>query len=213
MASRQAGFTGEIVVVGAEPHPPYERPPLSKQLVDVDDVESALRPIVPADQLRSNQVELRLGRRAQAIDPSAAGVLLGDGEILPADSVLLATGAGPRRLNVSGNDLAGICYLRTADDALRLGRRLRVEAPVVVIGAGFVGLEVAAVARDLGRDVTVVEALRQLLLGAVGPQLGSVFAAVHREQGVRLLLATGVTAVHGAAGAVEAVELADRADD
>ena len=91
MASRRAGFTGEIVVVGAEPHPPYERPPLSKELVDVDDVESALSPIVPADQLRSNQVVLRLGLRAQAIDPSAVTVLLDDGEILPADSVLLAT--------------------------------------------------------------------------------------------------------------------------
>jgi 3-phenylpropionate/trans-cinnamate dioxygenase ferredoxin reductase component len=209
MASRRAGFTGQIVVVGAEPHPPYERPPLSKQLVDVDDVESVLRPIVPADQLRSNQVELRLGRRAQAIDPSAGTVLLDDGETLPADSVLLATGAGPRRLEIPGNDLEGICYLRTADDARRLGRRLRWQAPVVVVGAGFIGLEVAAVARELGRDVTVVEALRQPLLRAVGPLLGSVFAAVHREQGVRLLLATGVTAVHGAAGAVEAVELAD----
>ncbi len=194
MASRQAGFTGEIVVVGAEPHPPYERPPLSKQLVDVDDVESALRPIVPADQLRSNQVELRLGLRAQAIDPSAAGVLLGDGEILPADSVLLATGARPRRLNVSGGDLEGICYLRTADDALRLGRRLRWRAPVVVIGAGFVGLEVAAVARDLGREVTVVEALRQLLLGPsvparIGlcggaPRAGRPPATGHRGHGI-----------------------------
>ena len=189
MASRQAGFTGEIVVVGAEPHPPYERPPLSKRLVDVDDVESALSPIIPADQLRSNQVVLRLGLRVRAIDPSAAGVLLGDGEILPADSVLLATGARPRRLNVSGRYLEGICYLRTADDALRLGRRLRWQAPVVVVGAGFVGLEVAAVARDLGRQVIVVEALRQPLLGTVGPLLGSVFAAVHREQGVHLSLA------------------------
>jgi 3-phenylpropionate/trans-cinnamate dioxygenase ferredoxin reductase component len=207
MASRQAGFTGEIVVVGAEPHPPYERPPLSKQLVD--DVESVLRPIVPADHLRSNQVELRLGRRAQAIDPSAGAVLLDDGEILPADSVLLATGASPRRLEIPGNDLEGICYLRTADDALQLGRRLRWQAPVVVIGAGFIGLEVAAVARDLGCDVTMVEALRQPLLRAVGPLLGSVFATVHREQGVHLLLDTGVTAFHGAAGALEAVELAD----
>ncbi len=209
MASRRAGFTGQIVVVGAEPHPPYERPPLSKRLVDVDDVESVLRPIVPADQLRSNQVELRLGRRAQAIDPSAGTVLLDDDEILPADGVLLATGASPRRLEIPGSDLEGICYLRTADDARRLGRRLRRQAPVVVIGAGFIGLEVAAVARDLGRDVTVVEALRQPLLRAVGPLLGSVFAAVHREQGVRLLLNTGVTAFHGAAGVVEAVELAD----
>ena len=194
MASRRAGFTGEIVVVVAEPHPPYERPPLSKQLVDVDDVESVLRPIVPADQLRSSQVVLRLGLRAQAIDPSAGTVLLDDGETLAADSVLLATGAGPRRLEIPGNDLEGICYLRTADDALRLGRRLRWQAPVVVIGAGFIGLEVAAVARDLGRDVTVVEALRQPLLGAVGPLLGSVFAAVHREQGVQLLLDTRVAA-------------------
>jgi 3-phenylpropionate/trans-cinnamate dioxygenase ferredoxin reductase component len=134
MASRQAGFTGEIVVIGAEPHPPYERPPLSKQLVDADDVESALRPIVPADQLRANQVELWLGVRAQAIDPSAGTVLLDDGEILPADRVLLATGASPRRLKVPGSDLEGICYLRTADDALQLGRRLRWQAPVVVTG-------------------------------------------------------------------------------
>jgi 3-phenylpropionate/trans-cinnamate dioxygenase ferredoxin reductase subunit len=173
MASRQAGFTGEIVVVGAEPHPPYERPPLSKRLVDVDDVESALSPIIPADQLRSNQVVLRLGLRVRAIDPSAGTVLLGDGETLAADSVLLATGARPRRLNVSGRYLEGICYLRTADDALKLGRRLRWQAPVVVVGAGFVGLELAAVARDLGRQVIVVEALRQPLLGTVGPLLGS----------------------------------------
>jgi thioredoxin reductase len=209
MASRRAGFAGEIVVVGAEPHPPYERPPLSKRLVDVDDVESALSPIVPADQLRSNQVVLRLGLRAQAIDPSAGTVLLDDGEILPADSVLPATGASPRRLEIPGNDLEGICYLRTADDALRLGRRLRWQAPVVVIGAGFIGLEVTAVARGLGRDVTMVEALRLPLLGAVGPELESVFATVHREQGVHLLLDTGVTAFHGAAGALEAIELAD----
>jgi 3-phenylpropionate/trans-cinnamate dioxygenase ferredoxin reductase subunit len=209
MASRQAGFTGEIVVVGAEPHPPYERPPLSKRLVDVDDVESALRPIVPEDQLCANQVELRLGLRARSIDPSAGTVLLDDGEILPADSVLLATGASPRRLQIPGSDLEGICYLRSADDARELGRRLRWEAPVVVIGAGFIGLEVAAVARGLGREVTVVEALRQPLLRAVGPLLGSVFAAVHRQQGVSLLLDTGVTAFHGAGGVVEAVELVD----
>jgi 3-phenylpropionate/trans-cinnamate dioxygenase ferredoxin reductase subunit len=208
MASRQAGFAGEIVVVGAEPHPPYERPPLSKQLVDADDVESVLSPIVPADQLRSNQVELRLGRRAQAIDPSAGTVLLDDGETLPAVSVLLATGASPRRLEIPGSELEGICYLRDADDARQLGRRLRSQAPVVVVGAGFIGLEVAAVARELGRQVTVVEALRRPLLRVVGPQLGSVFAAVHREQGVRLLLNTGVAAFHGA-GVVEAVELVD----
>jgi 3-phenylpropionate/trans-cinnamate dioxygenase ferredoxin reductase subunit len=207
MASRQAGFTGEIVVVGAEPHPPYERPPLSKQLVD--EVESVLRPIVPVDQLRANQVELRLGLGARSIDPSAGTVLLEGGETLPADRVLLATGASPRRLQIPGSDLAGICYLRSANDARELGRRLRWEAPVVVIGAGFIGLEVAAVARGLGRDVTVVEALRQPLLRAAGPLLGSVFAAVHRQQGVQLLLDTGVTAFHGAGGSVEAVELTD----
>jgi 3-phenylpropionate/trans-cinnamate dioxygenase ferredoxin reductase component len=209
MASRRVGFTGEVVVVGAERHPPYERPPLSKKLIDVDDVESALSPIVPADQLRSNQVELRLGLRAQAIDPSAGTVLLDDGEVLPADNVLLATGASPRRLTIPGSDLEGICYLRTADDARELGRRLRSRAPVVVIGAGFIGLEVAAVARELGRDVTVVEALRQPLLRSVGPLLGSVFSAVHREHGVRLLLDSGVTAFRGAGGMVEAVELAE----
>jgi 3-phenylpropionate/trans-cinnamate dioxygenase ferredoxin reductase subunit len=209
MASRRAGFTGEIVVVGAEPHPPYERPPLSKKLVDVDDVESALSPIVPEELLRANQVELRLGLRAQAIDPSAGTVLLDDGETLPAESVLLATGASPRRLNVPGSDLEGICYLRDADDARQLGRRLRSRAPVVVVGAGFIGLEVAAVARGLGRDVTVVEALGQPLLQAVGPLLGSVFGAVRREQGVRLLLGNEVTAFRGAGGVVEAVELAD----
>jgi 3-phenylpropionate/trans-cinnamate dioxygenase ferredoxin reductase component len=134
MASRQAGFAGEIVVVGAEPHPPYERPPLSKKLVDVDDMQSALSLIVPADQLRSNQIELRLGLRAQAIDPSTGTVRLDDSETLPADSVLLATGASPRRLRIPGSDLEGICYLRTADDALQLGRRLRWQAPVVVTG-------------------------------------------------------------------------------
>ena len=208
MASRGVGFTGEVVVVGAERHPPYERPPLSKQLIDVDDVASALRPIVPEEQLRSNQVELRLGLRARAIDPSAGTVLLDDGEALPADRVLLATGASPRRLQIPGSDLEGVCYLRTADDAGALGRRLRSQAPVVVVGAGFIGLEVAAVARELGREVTVVEALRLPLLRAVGPVLGSVFAAVHREHGVRLLLDSGVRAVRGA-GVVEAVELAD----
>ncbi|HZD00353.1 MAG TPA: FAD-dependent oxidoreductase [Actinomycetes bacterium] len=209
MASRRVGFTGEVVVVGAERHPPYERPPLSKKVIDVDDVESALSPIVPEEQLRSNQVELRLGLRIQAIDPSAGTVLLDDGEALPADSVLLATGASPRRLRIPGSDLEGICYLRTADDARELGRRLRSQAPVVVVGAGFIGLEVAAVARQLGRDVTVVESLRQPLLRAGGPLLGSVFAAVHREHGVRLLLDSGVTAFRGAGGVVEAVELAE----
>jgi 3-phenylpropionate/trans-cinnamate dioxygenase ferredoxin reductase subunit len=150
-----------------------------------------------------------LGLRARAIDPSAGTVLLDDGEALPADSVLLATGASPRRLRIPSSDLEGICYLRDADDARELGRRLRWQAPVVVIGAGFIGLEVAAVARELGRDVTVVEALHQPMLRAVGPLLGSVFAAVHREHGVRLLLDSGVTAFRGAGSVVEAVELAD----
>jgi 3-phenylpropionate/trans-cinnamate dioxygenase ferredoxin reductase component len=206
LACRQAGFRGQIVVVGAERYLPYERPPLSKTLVDETFV---LKPIVPEDLIGAHEIQLRLGVRARSIDASARAVVLDDGERLSAEAVMLATGASPRRLAVPGSDLEGVHCLRDADDARALGRRLGSQAPLVVIGAGFIGLEFAAVARALGREVTVVEALSQPLLRAVGPQVGSVFAALHREQGVRLLLGTGVAAFRGAGGQVEAVELSD----
>jgi len=202
---RREGFDGRIVLVGAEPHLPYDRPPLSKQLLagEWEPQDLALRR-TPYDEL---DVELRLGARATALDAAGRLLTLEGDESLPFDGALLATGAAPRT-PPGTPDLDGIFVLRTVDDALDLRARLDGRPRVVVIGAGFIGSEVAATCRMRGLEVTVLEALPAPLVRGLGPVLGMVCGELHRDHGVDLRLGVGVAAIEGD-GKVERVRLDD----
>jgi len=202
---RREGYDGRIVLVGAEPHLPYDRPPLSKQLLagEWEPQELALRR-APYDEL---DVELRLGVRATALDAAGRVLTLDGHETLPFDGALLATGAAPRTLPDTP-ELDGIFVLRTVDDALDLRARLEATPRVVVVGAGFIGSEVAATCRMRGLQVTVVEALPAPLVRGLGPVLGMVCGELHRDHGVDLRLGVGVAAIEGD-GTVERVRLGD----
>jgi len=204
---RREGFDGRIVLVGAEPHLPYDRPPLSKQLLagEWEPQELALRR-APYDEL---EVELRLGVRATALDAAARVLTLEGGETIAFDGALLATGAAPRTLP-GMPALDGIFLLRTVDDALDLRARLDTGPRVVVVGAGFIGSEVAATCRLRGLQVTVLEALPAPLVRGLGPVLGMVCGELHRDHGVDLRLGVGVAAIEGD-GRVERVRLDDGA--
>ena len=197
---REEGFDGPVVLVGAEPERPYERPPLSKQyLLGRADRDSAF--VHDAGWYAEHDVELRTGVRATRLDPAAHRLTLDTGEELGYARLLLATGASPRRLPVPGADLDGVRYLRTLADADRLrtdlaggGRR------VVVVGAGWIGLEVAAAARSHGNTVTVVEPQPTPLHAVLGAEMGRVFARLHRDHGVELLTDTVVREIRGSGG-------------
>ncbi|QZY47051.1 NAD(P)/FAD-dependent oxidoreductase [Mycolicibacterium austroafricanum] len=191
VALRSKGFDDPIVILGDERCAPYQRPPLSKEFLkaptDSDDI--ALRPAAYFDR---NNIDLRCGRNVTGIDRDAGSVRLADGTAQTYQHLVLATGTRNRRLNVPGADLGGLHYLRTLDEAHALTARLKSCASVVVIGAGFIGLEVAAAARAHGADVTVVEAAERPMGRAVSRQMSDYYADLHRSNGVRLLMNTGV---------------------
>lgn len=193
---RMEGFEGRVVIVGDEPHVPYSRPPLSKDVLRSESSpgQTWLR---PPEWYSSKDVELRLGVRAVAVDLRAHAVELADGTSLAYDKLLIATGGEPRTLDVPGADLPGVFVLRRLDDALALRERLTPGAPVVVIGAGFIGAEVAASACMLGCEVTMLE-LAEIPLGRVlGPEIGRIYADVHREHGVSLRTGVSVERIEG----------------
>lgn len=203
-ALRAQGFDGRITVVGAEAHEPYDRPPLSKGFLTAPDQPSPDPLVQPDEELGA---DWRLGVRASALDPGTRTVTLDDGSTLSSDAVVLATGARARRL--PGTDgLDGVHVLRTLDDAVALRRRLAAGGPLVVVGGGFIGAEVASSARSLGLDVTVVEALPTPLAGPLGTSMGAAVAGLHADHGVHLRTGVGVAGLRGV-GRVEAVELAD----
>lgn len=193
-ALRREGYDGRLTVIGAEDHLPYDRPPLSKQFLageqQADDL--ALRRS-PYDDL---DLDLRLGRAATGLDPAARAVTLADGSAVSYDGLVIATGATPRTLP-GQPDLDGICVLRTLDDAVALRSHLEGRPKVVVIGAGFIGSEVAATCRTKGLDVTVLEALPAPLVRGLGPVLGMACGELHRDHGVDLRLGVGVDAIEG----------------
>ncbi len=197
---RSEGFDGRVVVIGGEPDRPYERPPLSKEVIRGESDPVFLR---DAQWYADNDIELRLGLRATRLDPSGS-VDLDDGTSLAFDACLLATGGRPRVLDVPGADLDGVHYLRTLRDAEGLAAALSARPRVVVIGAGFIGAEVAASARVLGCDVTVIEVLDVPLLRVLGEEIGGVYAQIHRDHGVDVRLGEGVDRFEGA-GRVETV--------
>ncbi|MFO0687793.1 MAG: FAD-dependent oxidoreductase [Myxococcota bacterium] len=204
-ALRREGYAGRVTMIGAEAELPYDRPPLSKQfLVDGwPDEKLALA----RDGVAPLGAEWRLGQKATALDPQALALTLADGSRVEADAIVLATGAEARRLPFE-RGLAGLFALRTLDDARRLREALAATPRVVVIGAGFIGMEVAASCRAKGCPVTVVEPLPAPLIRGLGPILGERVARRHREAGVEFHLGVGVAAFEGE-GRVQGVRLAD----
>ncbi|WP_026123787.1 NAD(P)/FAD-dependent oxidoreductase [Nocardiopsis chromatogenes] len=202
---REAGFEGRITLVGAEDERPYSRPPLSKEVLTGvgDSAGVALRDDAAFDALG---LDLRLGRAAARLLPGERAVELDDGARVQGDGVIVATGARARR---PGTDLAGVHVLRTLADAEALRADLGRYDRVAVVGAGFVGAEVAASARALGREVVLVEAAPTPLTRAIDPRVGRVLTDLHRDNGVDVRLGTGVSGYEGAGGRVERVRLAD----
>lgn len=194
---RAEGFEGRVVLVAEEPEVPYERPPLSKGYL-LGSAERAKARVHEPAWYAANDVDLRTGTRATALRVADRRVELDSGESLSYDKLLLATGASARRLSVPGADLDGVHHLRTLADSDRLLAALRDGGRrVVVVGAGWIGLEVAAAARTHGNDVTVVEPQPTPLYAALGPVMGEVFARLHRQHGVDLRTGTGVAEFRG----------------
>jgi 3-phenylpropionate/trans-cinnamate dioxygenase ferredoxin reductase component len=205
---RRVGFGGELVIIGRERHLPYDRPPLSKELLDGRFGQQQI--MLPTDE--AVDAEWRLGCTATGLDVSKRTLTIDDGEPEPFDGIVLATGADARRshfLGEGGGELEGIHVLRTLDDALALERDLS-AAPerVLVVGAGFIGAEVTSTCRSRGLDVTVVEGLSAPLEGTLGHPVGQVLGQLQRDHGVDLRLGVSVVDVHGAQR-VEAVQLSD----
>lgn len=203
---RKKGFQGKLTLVGAEKHLPYDRPPLSKELL-TGIFEPADTELVSQPALDKLELNLRLGTRALSLDTESRTVELDSGDSLSYDALLIATGATPRRLP-NTPDLPGIHTLRTLDDAVAIKERFEANPRVVVVGAGFIGSEVAASARGHGLEVTIVEALEIPLVAAVGPEMGRACMQLHLDNGVEVRTGTGVAGFEGE-GRVERVVLAD----
>ncbi|HET6550200.1 MAG TPA: FAD-dependent oxidoreductase, partial [Solirubrobacter sp.] len=204
---RDDGFDGRIVLIGDEPERPYERPPLSKDYLR-GEAERETIYVHPEGFYAERDVELRTGRRAVELDAGASDLVLDDGERLRYDRLLLATGSEPRRLAIEGSDLDGVLYLRTVADSDALRARLDRGGHVVVIGAGWIGSEVAASARTRGLEVTLLDPHSVPLERVLGPELGAVYRDIHADHGVRMRLGSGVAAFEGS-GAVERVRTTD----
>jgi 3-phenylpropionate/trans-cinnamate dioxygenase ferredoxin reductase subunit len=204
---RREGFGGPLTVVGDEPHLPYQRPPLSKKFL-AGELEPDRLLIRPASFYQQNHAEMRTGVRVQAIDRARKAVRLDDGSELEYARLVLALGSRVRRLAAPGSELAGVHYLRSIADVERLRAAAQPGRRLVVIGAGYIGLEVAATCRHLGLDVTVVEALPRVMSRVVAPPVSEFFAAQHAAHGVRIRCGVGVQGIEGTR-AVEAVALAD----
>ena len=204
---RKAGFDGAVILLGEEARAPYERPPLSKQvLTGAAEPDSAK---LRADGWYAEQgVDLRLSTRAGRIDRSRKRVVLEDGQELAYDRLLLATGAQPRVPDLPGVALAGVHVLRDVDDSLALRDAMRAGARVALVGGGYIGLEVAAAARKLGCETTILEAAPSLMRRQVAPELGDWYARLHRDHGADVRLEAEVSRLLGS-DRVEGVELAD----
>ncbi|MFF4925312.1 NAD(P)/FAD-dependent oxidoreductase [Kitasatospora sp. NPDC001261] len=207
-ALREAGYRGGIVLIGEEHERPYERPPLSKGYLQGKTPREKIY-VHPPQWYAEHDVTLRLGTAVAAIDPAGHTVTLADDGRIEYAKLLLTTGSVPRRLPVPGADQDGVLYLRRVEDSDRIRAALRPGARIAVIGAGWIGLEVAAAAREAGAEVTVLEALELPLLRVLGREVAQVFADLHREHGVDLRLGVKVAELTGEGGSVTGVKLAD----
>ena len=206
-ALRQEGHDGPLILIGAETELPYERPPLSKGYLRGESGRADAH-VLPDGFYADNDVELRLGTVVSELQPDRRRVVLEGGESIAFDRALLATGAEPRRLQVDGAELPGVHYLRDLDDSDAIAGRLEDGGRAVVIGAGWIGAEVAASARQKGVEVTLVEHAGVPLERVLGREVGQIYADVHREHGVELVTGQGVRSFEGDAE-LQAVTLAD----
>jgi 3-phenylpropionate/trans-cinnamate dioxygenase ferredoxin reductase component len=202
---REEGFDGRVVLLGAEPHRPYERPPLSKDYLRGEAQRDAAF-VHPEEFYAEKEIELRLSAAVRAIDLAAREIQLEGRDILGYSKLLLAPGAEPRVLSLPGSDLPGVHYLRVFEDSDTLREAIERGGHAVVVGAGWIGSEVAASARTKGMEVTIVEQLTAPLERVLGREVGDVYAAIHRDHGVEVLGETGVDAIEGD-GRVERVRL------
>lgn len=209
---RSEGFTGRVILIGDERDHPYERPPLSKgYLAGKEERESVF--VHEPSWYAASDIELHLGQPAVQLDRDAKKVVLGDGTALPYDKLLLATGAEPRRLDIPGTELVGVHHLRRLAHAERLRKTLaglgRDNGHLLIAGAGWIGLEVAAAARGYGAEVTVIEPEATPLHAVLGPEIGRLFADLHAEHGVRFHFGARLTEIVGHDGMVLAARTAD----
>jgi 3-phenylpropionate/trans-cinnamate dioxygenase ferredoxin reductase subunit len=202
---RKRGHSGPLAIIGEEPHLPYQRPPLSKKYLS-GALERDRLFIRHAAFYAEHGVDVRLGRRATRIDRSARSIVLDDGQQLGYDTLVLATGSRPRRINLPGAALAGVHYLRTLHDADQLRERARPGHRAVIIGGGYIGLEVAATCRELGVDVTVLEMADRVMSRVVCEPVSRYYEAEHAKHGVDIVLQTRVQEfIDDGAGHVRAV--------
>ena len=207
---RAEGHSGPLLIVGEEPHAPYQRPPLSKEFLTGQMDERQLWIRAPA-ALERKSIGLVTGRRVAAIDREAQRLTLDDGETLDYAALVLATGARARMLPIPGADLAGVMALRSLDDSRALGAALAGAERVAIVGGGFIGLEIASAARKLGKPVTVFEAADRLMSRAVSPLISKMFAELHESHGVALHFGAKAGAFVGEGGRVTGVAMADGA--
>jgi 3-phenylpropionate/trans-cinnamate dioxygenase ferredoxin reductase subunit len=193
---RQKKFSGQIVLVGNEPYLPYQRPPLSKKFL-AGEMPAERLYVKPESFYDDPQIELRLETTITAIDRDAKTLIVEDGGDIAYDKLILALGSRARTLPVKGADLKRVHYLRSIADAEGIHAELDVGRRLVVIGAGYIGLEVAAVARKLGLDVTVLEMADRVMSRVVSPEISDFYQIEHTNQGVKLRLSTGVAALRG----------------
>jgi 3-phenylpropionate/trans-cinnamate dioxygenase ferredoxin reductase subunit len=209
---RAEGFTGRVILVGDEREHPYERPGLSKGFLAGSSSRAELF-VHDSPWYAAHEVELRLGSPVTRLDRAERAVELADGTVLHYDRLLLATGSSPRPLDIPGIDLGGVHYLRKLPDSERLRATLqtlgRENGRLLLVGAGWIGLEVAAAARTYGAEVTVVEPQPTPLYGALGPEVGEFFARLHQDHGIRFHFGASITAIEGEDGMVLAAHTDD----
>jgi 3-phenylpropionate/trans-cinnamate dioxygenase ferredoxin reductase component len=207
-ALRAQEFDGDVTLLAAEPHLPYERPPLSKgYLIGKASFDEAV--VHPEDWYRDHRIDLRRGTRAATIDAIGHRVGLADGAAIGYDKLVLATGARPRRLSLPGADAAGVHYLRTREDSDAIRACLGDGKHLIIIGGGWIGLEVAAAARGACTTVTLLEVAELPLLSVLGPELAQVFADLHQANGVDLRLGVRIDAITTSHGRAVGARLSD----
>ena len=207
---RRKGFTGTLVLIGEEPWLPYQRPPLSKKYL-AGSLERERLLLRPAHFYESHAVETRLGRRVEEISRREQRLRLDDGSTVAYDALLIATGSRPRQLTAPGTELDGVHFLRTIADVERIRAGWAAGRRLVIVGGGYIGLEVAATARELGLEVTVLEMAERVMNRVVCPEISSFYEAEHRRHGVRILCNSKVRALAAQPGStrVRAVVTAD----
>ncbi len=204
---RKQGFEGTIQLIGKEAHAPYIRPPLSKGYLNGSDGLDAVF-VHPDEWYAENKIELLTGTKVYGVNARDHEVTVAGGKPLHYDKLLLATGSSPRILTIDGAELGGVHYLRTLDDSKALNKELAGGGrKLVLIGSGWIGMEVGATARTLGNDVTILEQVAIPLSGAIGDELGAMFADLHKEHGVDMRMSVSVEKIVGSHGKVAGVQL------